>query len=126
MIKTEPIIAVEDVKKSSSWYQRILNCKSGHGGEVFEILTDENKNQILSLHKWGEHEHPTLTEPKNENGNGLILYFLVKDLMLIWKNALELNAQIEEKPHLNKNSGRMEFSIRDSDNYYISVCSENK
>ena len=49
MIKTEPIIAVENVKKSSHWYQRLLNCKSGHGGDAFEILTDVDGNQILSL-----------------------------------------------------------------------------
>ncbi len=126
MIKTEPIIAVEDVQKSSNWYQQLLNCKSGHGGAVFEILTDENGTQILSLHKWGEHQHPTLTESKSANGNGLILYFLVDDLDQIWKNALKLNAITEEKPHLNTNSGRMEFSIRDLDNYYISICSDNR
>lgn len=124
MIKTEPIIAVENVGKSSQWYQQMLNCKSGHGGEVFEILTDDDGTQILSLHKWGEHEHPTLTAPKGENGNGLILYFLVTDLEQHWEHALKLNAKIEAEPHLNRNSGRMEFSVRDLDNYYLSFCSD--
>lgn len=126
MIKTELIIAVKDVKKSSKWYQILLGCNSGHGGDIFEILTNDTGNQVLSLHKWGEHNHPTLHKPKKDNGNGFILYFLVDDLKLIWENALKLNAIIEEKPHLNKNSGRMEFSIRDLDNYYISVTTENE
>lgn len=123
MIKTEPIIAVEDVEKSSEFYQKLLGCVSQHGGAVFEILADENGEQILSLHKWGEHEHPTLTKPKNV-GNGLILYFLVNDLKPIWDNAKELNAKIETEPKINPNSSRMEFSIRDLDNYYITVCAE--
>lgn len=125
MIKTELIIAVEDVAKSSEWYQQLLNCKSAHGGNVFEILTDKNGIQVLSLHKWGEHEHPTLAESKKENGNGLIIYFLVDDLNQIWENAKKMNSLIEEEPHLNPNSRRMEFSLRDLDNYYISITSES-
>lgn len=123
MIKTEPIIAVENVEKSSEWYQKLLGCKSNHGGSIFEILTNESGEQILSLHKWGEHEHPTFTNPKNA-GNGLILYFRVDDIKPIWDNAKKLNARIEDEPKLNQNSGRMEFSIRDLDNYYVSICAE--
>ncbi|KIX22195.1 glyoxalase [Flavobacterium sp. 316] len=122
MIKTEPIIAVKNVHESSEWYQKLLNCKSGHGGDTFEILTNDNNEQILSLHKWSAHEHPTLSNPNIKAGNGLILYFVVDDLNLIWKNAKKLNAKIEEEPHLNINSGRIEFSIRDLDDYFISIC----
>lgn len=125
MIKTEPIIAVHDVLKSSRWYCQLLNCKSDHGGDVYEILTDLEGNQILSLHKWGEHEHPTFTNPLNA-GNGLILYFLVDDMQTIWDNAKRLEANIEGMPAINPNSGRMEFSLRDIDNYYISICSDSK
>ncbi|OWW23373.1 glyoxalase [Zobellia sp. OII3] len=123
MIKTEPIIAVDNVEKSSEFYQKLLGCISKHGGSVFEILADKSGKQILSLHKWGEHEHPTFTDPKNA-GNGLISYFLVDNIEPIWNNAKKLNARIENEPKLNPNSGRMEFSIRDLDNYYVSVCSE--
>ncbi len=123
MLKTEPIIAVENVEKSSRFYQKLLGCVSKHGGTVFEILTDKIGRQILSLHKWDEHEHPTFTN-SNYAGNGLILYFVVEDYKPMWENAKKLNARIEKEPKLNPNSGRMEFSIRDLDNYYISVCSE--
>lgn len=125
MIKPEPILAVADVEKSSQWYQSLLTCKGAHGGNTFEILTNENNEQILSLHKWEVHGHPTLSDPTKETGNGLILYFVVDDLNLIWENAKKLNATIEEELHLNNNSGRMEFSVRDLDNYYISVTSDN-
>ncbi|RAJ15585.1 VOC family protein [Arenibacter echinorum] len=125
MIKTEPIIAVEDVEKSSKWYHTLLNCSSGHGGSTFEILLNELGEQILSLHKWGAHDHPTLSNPKIKVGNGLILYFVVDDIDLIWKNATELNAIIFDMPHLNTNSGRREFSLQDPNGYYLSICSNN-
>ena len=126
MIKTELVIAVEDVEKSSAWYQNLLHCKGAHGGDIFEILTDDTGRHILSLHKWAEHAHPTLSNPKITAGNGLILYFVVNNLDLIWENAKQLNAKIEEEPHLNNNSGRWEFSVRDLDGYFVSVCTDNK
>ncbi len=125
MIKTEPIIAVQNVKESSSWYQKLLGCKGTHGGTSFEILVDEVNNTILSLHKWGEHDHPTIRSSENA-GNGLILYFLVTHLDLIWKNAKQLNATIASTPKLNTNSGRFEFSVRDLDGYYISICADKE
>jgi hypothetical protein len=117
----ETIIGVNNVEKSSIWYQELLGCKSCHGGNTFEILGDQDGNTILCLHKWGEHDHPTFRNPKTEPGNGLILYFRVDDLERIWKNAKRLNAIIEEAPGLNQNSGRKEFSIRDLDNYYLII-----
>lgn len=121
MLRTEVIIGVKDVEKSSRWYQDLLNCKSRHGGDTFEILTDKDDTVILCLHKWGEHEHPTLTNPEIKPGNGLILYFRVNNLKSIWNNALKLKAVVEEEPHLNLNSGQEEFSLRDPDGYYILI-----
>ncbi len=121
MIRAEPIIAVHDVEKSSKWYRELLGCKSNHGGSDFEILADQDGTIILCLHKWELHNHPTLINPKIPVGNGLILYFRVEDLDEIWKNAQRLNAIIEEEPHLNPNSGKQEFAIRDLDNYYLLI-----
>lgn len=121
MTRTEVIIGVEDVAKSSRWYQELLNCISKHGGTTFEILADQNGTVILCLHKWGEHEHPTLTDPNVKPGNGVIIYFRVDDLKTIWENAKNLKAHIEEQPHINPNSGKEEFSLRDIDGYYLLI-----
>lgn len=121
MTRIEPIIGVSDVEKSSHWYQSLLNCKSNHGGDTFEILINEAGDTILCLHKWGEHDHPTLSGPGSKPGNGLILYFRVGNIDVPWKNAKRLNANVEEKPHLNENSGQQEFSLRDPDGYYVTV-----
>ena len=121
MIRTEPIIAVKNVSKSSKWYQRLLDCKSGHGGDSFEILQDKDDTVILCLHKWGEHDHPTMTDPNLPIGNGLILYIRVNNLDEIWQNAIELKANIEEQIHLNSNSGQQQFTLRDADGYYLMI-----
>jgi hypothetical protein len=125
MIRTEVIIGVRNVGKSSEWYQTLLNCKSKHGGDLFEILVDKDDDTtILCLHKWGEHGHSTLLSPDVKKGNGLILYFKVSNFNDVWDNARELYAVIEEVPHINPNSGREEFSLRDLDGYYVSITAD--
>lgn len=120
MVRTETIIAVKDVPKSSTFYQDLLNCKSEHGGETFEILTSENI-VVLCLHKWGEHEHPTMLNSEKESGNGLILFFRVDDLNKVFTNARKINANIEKEMHYNENSLKNQFILRDLDNYYIII-----
>ena len=121
MIRSETIIAVNNVEESSNWYQKLLSCKSNHGGNTFEILINDEGTVILCLHKWGEHDHPTMTNPKITTGNGLILYFRVSDLNKIWENAETLEANIHQKPHLNINSGQKQFTLRDLDGYYLII-----
>ncbi|MCE7057562.1 VOC family protein [Algoriphagus sp. AGSA1] len=121
MTRLETIIAVKDVDKSSKWYQDFMGLKSKHGGGNFEMLADTKGTVILCLHRWGEHEHPTMTDSGRIAGNGLILFFRVKDLQGIWSNALRLNLEIEQEPHINENSGRQQFILRDLDGYYLIV-----
>ena len=121
MTRLETIIAVNDVTKSSKWYQDLLNLKSNHGGDSFEMLADKNGNVILCLHKWGEHEHPTMKDPNVAVGNGLILYFKISNLNEVWSNAIKLNLDIEQEPHLNENSGQQQFILRDLDSYYLII-----
>lgn len=119
MVRTETIIAVESVSRSSAFYQNLLGCTSEHGGETFEILTVEN-NVILCLHKWGEHAHPTMLQPKNA-GNGLILFFRVDNLQQVFENATKLDAMFEKEIHYNENSLKNQFILRDPDNYYLII-----
>lgn len=121
MIKTEPIIGVLDVEESAKWYQNLLDCTGNHGGDTFEMLTDTTGEVFLCLHKWGEHEHPTLSNPKIQTGNGLILYLRVKDLNRVWSKAQELDAKIETPIEFNPNSGKKQFCLRDLDGYYLMI-----
>ena len=122
MIKTDPIIAVQDVEKSSAWYQDLFQCKNIHGGSEFDVLVDDNNQVILCLHRWGAHEHPTLKDNTIEAGNGLILYFRTNNIDEIRERARELMLTVELEIEVNPNSGKREFSLRDPDGYYLTIA----
>ena len=121
MTKLDPIIAVKDVEASSQWYQEIFGFKRKHGGDKFAVLVSEDDEIVLALHKWGAHDHPTITDPNVTAGNGVILYFRTNNMRIIRKNVSDIAAVVEEDVHLNPNSLNMEFSIRDPDGYYLIV-----
>lgn len=120
MVRTEVIIAVRNVPLSTAFYQKLLGCKSEHGGDTFEILTSQNR-VVLCLHKWGDHEHPTMLNTEPDASNGLILFFRVDDLNNVFENAKTLEAHIEKEIHYNKNSLQNQFILRDLDNYYLII-----
>ena len=121
MTKLDPIIAVKDIEASSTWYQSVFECRSMHGGKEFDILVSENDEILLCLHKWGEHQHPTMADPGITPGNGLILYFRTENMNVIRQNAEKTGCLIAEDIHLNINSGKKEFSLRDPDGYYLTI-----
>ncbi len=120
-MKIDPIIAVKDVENSSKWYQDVFDCRSKHGGEQFDVLVSENEEVFICLHKWGEHEHPTMKDSNIQPGNGLILYLRTKDIEKIYQNIKRMGHSLETDIQLNPNSGKKEFSFRDPDGYYITV-----
>lgn len=121
MTKIDPIIAVEDVNASVEWYQRVFGCKRKHGGNDFAVLEDENDEVLICLHRWGAHEHPTMTNPNITPGNGLILYYKTDNLEEIRQRVQQMRYPIEEDVHVNPNSLRKEFSLRDKDGYYWTI-----
>lgn len=121
MIKTDPIIAVKDVEASSEWYCSVFGCRSMHGGKEFDILVSENEEVLICLHQWGAHEHPTMANPAVTPGNGLILYFRTDKLNRIRQKVEETGAAVEEDIHINPNSTKREFSLRDPDGYYLTI-----
>ena len=121
MAKLDPIIAVKDVEASSKWYQAVFGCKSMHGGSEFDILITEDQEVLLCLHAWEQHGHPTMQNQQITPGNGLILYFRTECLKSIRQNVEKLDGSVEEDIHLNPNSRRMEFSLRDPDGYFLTI-----
>lgn len=121
MTKIDPIIAVKDVNASAEWYMAVFACTRTHGGDNFAVLEDAEGEVLLCLHKWGEHDHPTLMNRLESVGNGLILYYKTGAITEIRKRVEKIAYPIAEDMHLNTNSGKMEFSLRDPDGYYITV-----
>ena len=120
-MKTDPIIAVNDVLTSSTWYQGVFGCTSMHGGDEFDILLADDGEVILCLHKWDVDDHPTMTDSSTVSGNGLILYFRTPRMEEIRKQVDVLGYAVEKEIALNMNSRRREFSIRDPDGYYLTI-----
>lgn len=87
----------------------------------FDILVSETNEVLLCLYKWGEHGHPTMLNPAIAPGNGLILYFRTENINTIRQNVEKLGDNVEEDIHLNPNSTKLEFSIRDPDGYYLTI-----
>jgi hypothetical protein len=54
-------------------------------------------------------------------GNGLLLFFRVDDYEMTLKRARALVARFDEEPHVNPNRQTWEFSLRDSDGYYVTI-----
>jgi predicted enzyme related to lactoylglutathione lyase len=126
MTKIDPIIAVKDVEASSRWYQSVFGCRSMHGGKEFDILVSESDEVLICLHTWEEHGHPTMVSPAITPGNGLILYFRTENMDVIRQNVKKMGSSVEEDIHLNPNSRKKEFSLRDPDGYYLTITEFHK
>jgi predicted enzyme related to lactoylglutathione lyase len=121
MAKLDPIIAVKDIEASSKWYQSVFNWKSLHGGGHFDILAGENDEIVLCLHPWEQDEHPSMIDPEITPGNGLILYFRTENMQAIRQNVEKMGYTVAEEIHLNPNSSKLEFSLKDPDGYYLTI-----
>ena len=62
-MRPQPLICVRDVEASSRWYQRLLGCRSDHGGAEYERLVSRGV-LVLQLHRWDvEHHHGPIGDP---------------------------------------------------------------
>jgi predicted enzyme related to lactoylglutathione lyase len=122
MIKIDPIIAVKDVEASTAWYQQVFELKRAHGeSESFAVLMSEKDEVMLCLHAWEADDHPTMRNSAITPGNGLILYFKTDKMDDIRQNVEKTGTLIEEDIHVNPNSTKREFSLRDPDGYFLTV-----
>ena len=118
-----PLICVHDVPASSSWYQKLLGCTSGHGGHEYERLIAGGK-LVLQLHRWDvEHEHGPLGDPSlRPYGNGILLWFELDDFDAAASRAADLNAETLKERYLSEN-GNWEYWLRDPDGYTVVLTS---
>jgi catechol 2,3-dioxygenase-like lactoylglutathione lyase family enzyme len=117
------IIGVADVAKSCRWYQSLLDLPhTSPAHDDFGQIADADGTVLVSLHAWGVEDHPPLTSPDiAQPGNGLLLFFRVDNLAAVLEKARLLAHEFEEEPHVNPNTGTMEFSLRDPDGYYVTI-----
>lgn len=123
MRRTWTIIGVKDVAGSCKWYQSLLGLPpAAPAHDYFGQILDSDGTVLLCLHKWGDHEHPSLTSPDHaQPGNGLLLFFRVDDFDMALSRARALVTRFEEEPNINPSTGTSEFSLRDPDGYYVTI-----
>ena len=117
------IIGVDDVPRSFTWYQALFGQPATPPAhDYFGQILDSDGTVLLCLHRWGAHEHPSLTSPDYATpGNGVLLFFRVDDFDPALQRARCLVSELEEEPHINPNTRTMEFSLRDPDGYYVTI-----
>ncbi|MCF7221446.1 VOC family protein [Marilutibacter chinensis] len=123
MKRTWTIIGVAEVERSFHWYQSLFGQpQSAPAHDHFGQLRDADGTVLLCLHRWGDHEHPTLSSPELATpGNGLLLFFRVDDFDEALSRARHLAARLELEPQVNPATGTREFALRDPDGYYVMV-----
>jgi len=123
MKRTWTIIGVADVARGIKWYQSLFGQpQTPPAHDYFGQILDSDGTVLLCLHKWGDHEHPSLLSPDTATpGNGLLLFFRVDDFDMALKRARALVTRLDEEPNINPNTGTMEFALRDPDGYYVMV-----
>lgn len=128
-MRPQPLICVHDVEASSRWFQRLLGCRSAHGGPEYERLESHGR-LVLQLHRWDvEHHHGAIGNPNlKPYGNGILLWFEVDDFDSAVARAKELKAEIIRPRHMNPPDGNggpnhWECWLRDPNGYTVVLSS---
>jgi predicted enzyme related to lactoylglutathione lyase len=121
-MKPQPLIAVQDVEATSSWYQSVLGLTSGHGGPDYEQLISD-REMVLQLHAWDAHEHPHLGDPTSRpHGNGVVLWFHEPNVVAAYERAVRAGAQVLEPIKINPLASHREFWLQDPNGYKVVVA----
>jgi catechol 2,3-dioxygenase-like lactoylglutathione lyase family enzyme len=128
-MRPQPLIAVTDVERSSCWYQRLLGCRSNHGGSAYEQLVS-NGQLVLQLHSFElEHHHGSIGDRHDKPyGNGVLLWFEVDDFDAVMQRVSEMGVEIVIPRHRNPPDGNggpnhWECWMRDPDGYTVVIAS---
>jgi catechol 2,3-dioxygenase-like lactoylglutathione lyase family enzyme len=124
-VRSQPLIAVRDVRASSRWYQQLLGVgglpEHEHRDTYERILCDGHL--ILQLHAWDEEDHPNLVNADlAPAGHGVLLWFEVDDFDAAVERARSLHAEVIEEPHVNPNAAHREMWLRDPDGYVVVIA----
>jgi len=125
-VNVQPLIAVRDVRASSSWYQELLgleNLGEHYHRDLYDRLLCDGR-LILQLHAWDEEDHPNLVGADSAPpGHGVLLWFEVADFDAVVGRARALGAEVIDEVHVNPAPGHREFWIRDRDGYVVVIAS---
>ena len=125
-VRSQPLIAVRDVRASSRWYQQLLGFTTlpEHSHRDFYDRLLNAGQLVLQLHAWDKENHPNLVKADAAlPGQGVLLWFEVDDFDEVVRQARALGAQFILEPHVNPAPGHREVWLRDPDGYVVVVAS---
>lgn len=126
-VRSQPLLAVRNVKASSAWYRELLGVQSldpdhPHREMYDRILSGDSL--VLQLHRWDDEEHPNLQRrDQAPAGHGVLVWFEVDDFDAAVARARKLNATVVEEPHVNPAPQHREMWLKDPDGYYVVLSS---
>ena len=128
-MRPQPLLSVMDVGRSSRWYQELLGCESGHGGDEYERLLHDGR-LVLQLHRFDVgHHHGRIGDPSSRPyGNGVAVWFETDDFDGAVERAGALDAEVVRPAHRNPPDGpggpaHRELWLRDPDGYLVVLAS---
>jgi catechol 2,3-dioxygenase-like lactoylglutathione lyase family enzyme len=125
-VRAQPVIAVRNVRASSSWYQQLLGLDTlpeHPHRELYERMQCGGE-LILQLHAWDKEAHPNLINADAAPpGHGVLLWFEVADFDEVVERARASRAQVIMEPHINPNPKHREMWLRDPDGYVVVIAS---
>jgi len=126
-VRSQPILAVRDVRASARWYAQLLGSAEETGSPPSDhdhiyrriFVGDEF---VLQLHAWDEEDHPNLVDADRAPvGHGVLVWFEVDDYPAALARARSLDAHvIEEK--FNPAPQHRECWLRDADGYIVVIA----
>lgn len=128
-MRNQTLLVVTDVEASSRWYQRLLGCRSGHGGPEYERLMS-GERIVLQLHAFDvpHHHGPIGDQHDKPYGNGVLVWFEIDDFEEAMERVAAMEAEVVLPRHRNPLSGdggpnHWECWVRDPDGYTVVLAS---
>ena len=118
---------VRDVAASSQWYQNLIGAKSGHGGDEYEMMVNDEGAVLFEFHPIGGDEHGDMDiDDQIPRGAGILVYVEVEDVRAIFAKALEMNAEVQSEPVYIELAYHTEFVVKDPDGYRLAIYTRGK
>jgi catechol 2,3-dioxygenase-like lactoylglutathione lyase family enzyme len=118
-VRSQPLIAVSDVRRAADWYARILGVAATHGGDEYEQLRTDGV-LILQLHARDvEHHHGAIGDPAGPAGNGVALWFELTAFDAAVERVRAADATVVTDVHVNPNAHHREIWLHDLDGYLV-------
>jgi extradiol dioxygenase family protein len=125
-VKSQPLIAVHDVRASSRWYCALLDAEAlpehEHRNNYDRVLC--GGELVLQLHAWDIEDHPNLVDPEaGPHGHGTLIWFEVKAFDDVVCRARQMGADCVLEPFVNPAPAHREMWLRDPDGYVVVIAS---